>query len=111
MTAIPQLTAQRAEYKAALGHLTYDNASVEDVTRAVGVQLSPSQYVAAITTVRLPCRRCCGTGRFVTGTLNGQPTGPGGDCYRCGGRGSQDAADGARNRTHDAAYMARACGF
>jgi hypothetical protein len=35
------------------------------------------------------CRRCVGTGMFITGMLNGKPTGPGGPCFRCGGNGKQ----------------------
>jgi hypothetical protein len=36
------------------------------------------------------CRRCVGTGQFITGTVNGVPTGPGGICFRCAGKGRQD---------------------
>lgn len=36
-----------------------------------------------------PCRRCCGTGQFITGMVNGKPTGPGGICFRCEGKGRQ----------------------
>ena len=43
------------------------------------------------------CGRCAGTGRFITGTLNGRPTGPGGPCFRCGGKGKHDQADRTRN--------------
>jgi hypothetical protein len=32
------------------------------------------------------CRRCAGTGKFITHTVNGQPKGPGGDCFRCNGK-------------------------
>lgn len=47
------------------------------------------------------CRRCAGTGKFITGTLNGQPTGPGGICFRCGGKGVQTEADARRNYGYD----------
>lgn len=35
------------------------------------------------------CGRCAGTGEFITGLHNGVPTGPGGICFRCGGKGVQ----------------------
>jgi hypothetical protein len=47
------------------------------------------------------CERCIGTGKFITGTLNGKPTGPGGICYRCGGKGYQTVADARRNYGYD----------
>lgn len=43
------------------------------------------------------CRRCSATGKFITGTNNGKPIGPGGDCFRCGGKGYHDQADRRRN--------------
>lgn len=47
------------------------------------------------------CRRCAGTGRFITGTLNGKPVGPGGPCFRCAGKGFQTKADSRRNWGYD----------
>lgn len=47
------------------------------------------------------CERCCGTGRFITGTLNGKPTGPGGICFRCNGKGHQTPRDERRNDYYD----------
>lgn len=47
------------------------------------------------------CRRCAGTGRYITGTLNGKPTGPGGPCFRCAGKGFQTKADKRRNWGYD----------
>jgi hypothetical protein len=35
------------------------------------------------------CSRCAGTGLFITGMENGRPTGPGGICFRCEGKGRQ----------------------
>ncbi len=35
------------------------------------------------------CGRCAGTGLFITGMVNGKPVGPGGECYRCLGKGRQ----------------------
>lgn len=46
---------------------------------------------------RVRCGRCAGTGAFVTGSLNGKPTGPGGHCYRCNGKGFHTFADRKRN--------------
>jgi hypothetical protein len=58
---------------------------------------TPADFLDAAKIVRFRCQRCAGTGRFITGTLNGVPTGPGGICFRCGGSGSQDDADARRN--------------
>lgn len=43
------------------------------------------------------CGRCAGTGQFITGSNNGKPTGPGGACFRCGGKGYHNQADRRRN--------------
>ena len=53
--------------------------------------------------VRFTCKRCAGTGAFITGSLNGQPTGPGGACFRCKGKGTQADADVRRNWARDRA--------
>ena len=47
------------------------------------------------------CRRCSGTGAYITMLLNGQPTGPGGICYRCEGKGYQTPEDERRNEVYD----------
>lgn len=47
------------------------------------------------------CLRCAGTGQFCTGTLNGKPTGPGGICFRCNGKGVQTLDDVKRNGYRD----------
>ena len=44
-----------------------------------------------------PCRRCATTGQFITYVENGVPKGPGGDCFRCNGKGAHDEADRKRN--------------
>lgn len=49
------------------------------------------------------CQRCAGSGMFVTGMMNGKPTGPGGPCFRCSGKGHQSCCDTA---THLARYEA-----
>ncbi len=47
------------------------------------------------------CGRCAGTGAFVTYVLNGKPKGPGGDCFRCDGKGYHTRADRKRNWGYD----------
>jgi hypothetical protein len=47
------------------------------------------------------CDRCGGTGQFITYVENGVPKGPGGSCYRCGGKGIQTDADRRRNWGYD----------
>ena len=54
------------------------------------------------------CERCVGTGRFITGSMHGRPTGPGGICYRCGGKGYQTTSDERRNYGYDNYAAARA---
>jgi|SRR6185436_9213770 len=58
---------------------------------------TPDNWVHAAKTCRIHCRRCDGTGMFITGMSNGQPIGPGGPCYRCNGKGWQNDADARRN--------------
>src|ERR1700677_4685610 len=62
---------------------------------------TPLQYVLAAQRVSFRCGRCAGTGAFITGSLNGKPTGPGGICYRCEGHGAQNDADAIRNECWD----------
>jgi len=98
----------RKRYHNALKGLCYDNASVAEVNAAVehllatdGGTPTPREYVDTIESLQVLCRRCAGTGQFVTMVLNGRPTGPGGICFRCEGKGSQDYNDGHRNRVYD----------
>lgn len=62
---------------------------------------SPQDYVDAARRVQFTCRRCAGTGAFVTMVLNGRPTGPGGICFRCGGKGHRNDQDERRNWGYD----------
>lgn len=55
------------------------------------------------------CGRCAGTGKFITAVVNGQPTGPGGICYRCEGAGTLSARDEERNDNYDRGAFLRAC--
>jgi hypothetical protein len=48
-----------------------------------------------------PCKRCAGTGQFITYVENGVPKGPGGPCFRCNGKGIQTVADHRRNYGYD----------
>lgn len=43
------------------------------------------------------CRRCAGTGAFITRVENGVPKGPGGQCFRCNGKGFHNHDDRKRN--------------
>jgi hypothetical protein len=47
------------------------------------------------------CGRCAGTGAFITYVENGVPKGPGGDCFRCNGKGFHNHADRKRNWGYD----------
>lgn len=97
--------AARKAYRNAIRGLTYDNATREEVNAeirtTVAANATPAQWVAAAETCQMKCRRCAGTGLFVTYVENGQAKGPGGECYRCGGHGVQTAEDGHRNRGSD----------
>ena len=106
------VAAARREYAQRRAHAAYDNASAREFDAAcralVGEDATPEAWLAATDRVRLPCRRCAQTGRFVTGMHNGVPTGPGGSCYRCGGTGQQGWHDGKRNAYYDERMFARA---
>jgi hypothetical protein len=83
----------------------YDTAEKFDA--AVAAKLSgkadpsPQDFVNAARRVTWPCKRCAGTGQFITGSLNGRPVGPGGICFRCGGKGHQTPEDSHRNYWSD----------
>lgn len=62
----------------------------------------PVAWVKAAMSLRIKCGRCAGTGMYVTMVENGQPKGPGGECFRCQGRGVQGWEDGRRNAYYDA---------
>lgn len=61
----------------------------------------PADWLKAAKHVLFPCGRCAGTGLFITMVVNGKPTGPGGICYRCNGKGAQNDSDRRRNYGHD----------
>ena len=73
--------------------------------KAIGQgEATPAAYLAAAEHISFKCTRCSGTGEFITGMHNGRPTGPGGVCFRCEGKGAQTLKDAKRNAYHDAHY-------
>lgn len=85
------------------------NAAVKVVLDKAGVtEPTPKQWVQAAKAVSFPCPRCAGTGQFVTMVVNGKPTGPGGVCFRCEGKGRQNDADRRRNYGYDSYAFAKA---
>ena len=50
---------------------------------------------------QVKCSACAGTGQYITHVENGVPKGPGGICFRCGGKGYQTEADKRRNWGYD----------
>lgn len=107
--------AARAKYLEILRERSWmESHTTAEITAAVRESLGaeadtarPSTWIKALQAVRLPCRRCCGTGSFVTMVENGQPKGPGGVCFRCQGKGWQNLSDTRRNQTHDRHWIAR----
>jgi DnaJ-class molecular chaperone len=65
------------------------------------VRTNPKKARTEMSAERKQCERCAGTGQFITGSMNGKPTGPGGICFRCGGKGHQTDADERRNYGYD----------
>ena len=69
----------------------------EMVNALAGADAESEDFIRAAIAVRVPCLRCATTGRFITSVMNGKPTGPGGPCYRCNGKGATSTADHYRN--------------
>lgn len=111
VTTLPTVLALREEFKAVRAEFCYDvsraafNAALK--VRAAALHTdpatvrTPSEWVMMAKSLRIPCPRCAETGRFITGMVNGKPTGPGGECFRCDGKGYQDLADAKRNAYYD----------
>lgn len=95
--AISEHRCTAAEFKAKASALLKDS-----------IEATPADWVRAALRVTFKCRRCAGTGRFITGSLNGKPTGPGGECFRCQGNGTQADADLRRNYGYDVNAVNRA---
>ena len=105
-TTTTNINALRDEYKriARRSEQTPEtfNAAVAALIASKGIKNpTPAQMVRAARRVAFPCARCGGTGLFVTMVVNGRPTGPGGICYRCGGKGEQTDTDRRRNFGYD----------
>lgn len=79
----------------------FNEAALALLTKAGVTEPTPKQWVQAAKRVSFPCPRCGGTGQFVTMVVNGVPTGPGGHCFRCEGKGRQNDADRRRNHGYD----------
>ena len=83
------------------------NARARAILDKAGVtEPTPEQWLQAARCVSFPCRRCGGTGQFVTMIVNRVLTGPGGICFRCNGKGQQNDADRRRNYGYDRYYVA-----
>lgn len=93
---------QRAMYERFSGTNQEFDEAVRTELRRGGVLIPiPEQWVVAAKGLACPCRRCASTGQFITSMVNGKPTGPGGICYRCEGKGFQTDADARRNYYYD----------
>lgn len=100
----------------ACGYCHNRHASIAEVkTCSAAPAVKPSIFEAFAPVEALPtpvqsttrCQRCAGTGQFITGTENGKPTGPGGICFRCEGKGVQTDCGAAHHLLVDAAVKAR----
>jgi len=85
----------------------FDARVKADMEKAGVTEPTPRDWVKYAHRVTFPCGRCGGTGRFITMVENGQPKGPGGQCFRCQGKGHQNARDAHRNFWHDMHYVPR----
>lgn len=74
----------------------------EDVTRQVlTFDLEPNRTCVVDNDRLTHCEKCNGSGVYAWGgTVNGKPVHEG-ECFRCGGKGKQDAADRKRNHNYD----------
>ena len=102
--------AVKISYSGAAAHP--DNAAFDTAVRekmaARGVtEPTPRDWVRFAHAVTWHCGRCGGTGKYIRYVENGVPKGPGGPCYRCGGKGHQNAADAHRNFWHSNFFLAR----
>jgi len=78
----------------------FDAAVKEAMVAAKIDDPTPFDWVNYAHRVRFTCNRCGGSGMFVTYVENGKPKGPGGECFRCQGKGQQTVADAHRNFWH-----------
>jgi len=92
-----------ASYSGSEAYPTYEAFDAE-VRKLMGQdnvsEPTPQDWVKYARLVEWPCQRCGCTGQYVTMVVNGRPTGPGGKCYRCSGKGYQRPRDAHRNYWH-----------
>lgn len=81
------------------------NAKVCAMLPNNGQDSTPLTFVLMARRASFPCKRCAGTGKFITMVENGKPKGPGGDCFRCRGKGVQNDKDVCRNAYYDAHFF------
>ena len=96
----------RAEYRSIRAGFLHENsretkANFDEAVRSSVMGTSPEDFIAAAKDMTTRCGRCSATGRFITYVENGQPKGPGGECFRCCGKGYQTYSDVKRNEVHD----------
>ncbi len=102
------IQAQRKEFARIRSLFAYElgaQAFEQALYSAPETPETPEQWIAAAKAVTCRCGRCAGTGRFITHVENGVPTGPGGQCFRCRGKGYQTFADVERNNNYDRYIM------
>jgi len=90
-----------AEFNAAVASRLLNSNIAPDTAK-------PDEWLKAARLVGFTCRRCAGTGQYITQVVNGKPTGPGGICYRCDGKGWQNDRDRRRNYGYDSYAAAKA---
>lgn len=96
---------RRAVYERALNAEHFDRECaryIEEVFNFEIREVGPKTWLNTAKRVTFTCRRCAGTGKFVTYVENGQPKSPSGEaCFRCDGKGYQTDADAKRNSYYD----------
>lgn len=105
-----EIAAHRAAYGKLRAAFCYDNCNAKEfdaLVKAMNPE-GPAEFVTCAAKVECRCGRCGGTGRYVIGAENGAPKFGGGDCFRCGGKGYQNADDVHRNRAYDKYAVNRA---
>ena len=91
----------RADYMHGLARREFDLA----VAPHVADKNDSAQWLAAAIELELPCPSCLGTPGIYTHP--GAPNASGGTCYRCRGKGTQNARDRKRNGFYDESCRTR----
>ena len=103
-----ELRALRAEYARIRAFFCYDSCDEAEfngiVKSMLGDAAGPADFVAAAKRVEVECSGCSGTGNYHN---HGRHDG---ECYRCHGKGFQNADDVRRNRAYDALNRMRKAG-